>query len=175
LVRIGGIAEVCRIILDGDLAPRALSRDECGLAGVLISTDDILSAERQRAGYGLSYVEAARRAGLHPECARLLIKHGLLEGKLLPSGQWAVPEGAVEAFRSGYVTSTEIAKRLGSRTRDVNEQLRRSGIRPVISPAQVKNFRVAIYRRKEVSNIAFSHSYPPRIGAAAATTAHRRR
>jgi hypothetical protein len=82
-----------------------------------------------------------------------LIKHGILEGKLLPSGQWAVAEGAVEAFRSKYVTSTEIAKRRGERTRDVNEKLKRNGVRPVISPAQVKSFLVAIDLREEASKI----------------------
>lgn len=147
----GGLASVCRLILDGWLKPDAVAKDGVGLRAILTTVEAVREAHRRANGGVRTCREAAREMGMHLQSVYALTGAGLLESLTHEDGRTTVvTEQAMDDFRAEYVTSRELAAAVGTKSRYVTEVLRMAGVDPVADPEILPRYRGSLYRRTDV-------------------------
>lgn len=150
--------DVIRAVLEGRLAPVALSRRAKGLGRFLFREADVdrLAAEiRAQECETMSVVEAAAELGVKQEVAYHWVRVELLGtvagAKVTEAGRRVTAE-ALRRFREEYATGTEVARRLGLAVRWASVHLRERGVRPVSGPG-VDGARQYLFRRAEALSL----------------------
>jgi len=146
--------DVVRAVMDGLLAPVAVSARRRGLHRFLFRREDV-----QRFGGGLagqratmSVDEASRRLGVKQEVAYHWVRTGRLatvQGTTRDEPGRRITEDSLARFRAEFVTGTEVAKRFGLGVRWVSVHLCERGIQAVSGPG-VDGARQYLFRRADL-------------------------
>jgi hypothetical protein len=147
------IAEILSAVLHGKLRPAAIDKKARGLHRLLF---DPLTSHRILVGakQTMSTVEASLILGVKDSTAYLWVRRGLIAstpGATKAEFGYRITQEALDAFKTTYVTGTEVAKKLGLRARWVSVKLEASGIQPVSGP-RTDGSRQLLFLRTDVEN-----------------------
>ncbi|UXC90285.1 TniQ family protein [Sphingobium sp. RSMS] len=103
----------------------------------------------------LSVEAAARRIGVHHDCARAMARCGTIavDGGLLTNK-------GIARFEREYVVGAALARDIGRSPRALHRQLLEAGVHPAFD---LKTHRQAIYRRLDVSRLGLFRIIPVRV------------
>jgi hypothetical protein len=119
-----------------------------GLSQFAVQLRDVIQLRVARRE--LSVEAAARRIGVHHDCARAMARHGvILEGNGLLTHE------AISRFEREYVVGSRIAQDRGCSPRALHRKLLTSGILPAFD---LSTHRQAIYRRSELSALGWPYA-----------------
>ena len=107
--------------------------------------------------------EAAKHIGIPVQSAYFLAQRGLLKALRHQSeekGTWAFRRDAVERFKKKYVTTRELADRMGSLPQHVIRRFKKKGIQPV-SGKDVDGGLIYLFLRKEARHSAYREQKRP--------------
>jgi hypothetical protein len=141
---------------EGNIKAVGVQADLVGVNGVLYREAEIrVWRDRHKQGQGswLTLAQVAEILMIHKESAKDFIQLGFIQSvmlpRILPGGGHRISRIDLENFQKEYVTSTEIARRVGQPAFKVRAALARNGIEP-ISGAKVDFGRQTLYIRSAV-------------------------
>lgn len=140
------IASICGHVLAGRLRPREISSNGEGIGVFLFDNEELkplMVTDRET----LSLPDAAAALGVDLKNLMIWIKHRFIATEVAErrNGLRVRPE-EINQFRNNYVTVTELAKRLGTRSFAASLRLEKLGCSPLIAGA-----RTALYLRANVT------------------------
>lgn len=147
---VGGVAGLAKLIEKGEVKVRARFSGARGLYSLLVDPIEVKRAGRVQSGGALSPREAAKLLSMHPDSVWACIRDGLLEYAPHGAQQAAISQEAIDRFRATYVTTSELAKNLGTVPQWLGVVLRENCITPVAATETTSRMRVAIYRRSDI-------------------------
>ena len=116
------------------------SEDEIRLSTLKVRLTDVMTLRVDR--HALSVEAAARRIGVHHDCARALVKCGSLVDE-----QGIVTEDSVNKFNKHFIAGSRIAKSLGQSPRSLHRTLSKLGVAPAFN---LEIFRQVLYCREDI-------------------------
>jgi hypothetical protein len=93
----------------------------------------------------LSIEAAARRIGVHHDCARAMARSGSIA-----KGGGILTDCGIKWFEREYVVGSVVARDLGRSPRALHRQLLAVGVRPAFD---LKTHRQAVYRRLDIARL----------------------
>ncbi|PZP45534.1 MAG: hypothetical protein DI601_09450 [Azospirillum brasilense] len=154
-VNVGGVVDLIRQVLQGDVVPVSLDHDALGIDRLRF--DSVPKRQAAPPADGLiSFAEFRDRMGLARNTLCEFMSAGLFEGidadGRRRTGKVPLPVSAISAFERDYILTPEIARRAGLPWQGLATRLAGLGVRPISGPGVDGRAR-HVFRRGDVERI----------------------